>query len=114
MNRPLTDQELSVVRWLLEHAVIGNGDTYRVAGISGLRVVGGCGCGCSSITFEPDAASERIADAIAQYTDGTQAGLLLWGVDGRLTKLEVYDLDPDASHRFPSLADLRTWGEMAE
>ena len=77
-------------------------------------LVGGCGCGCSSLTFDRDVSSERIADAIAKYADGTQAGLLLWGVDGRVTVLGVYDLDPDASRRFPSLAELRTWGEVAE
>ncbi len=113
MTRLLSEQESSVVRWLLEHAAIGNGRTYRVADVDALRVVGGCGCGCSSLTFEPDGPSERIADAIAEYSDGAQAGLLLWGVDGRVSSLEVYDFDPNASHRFPTLAELRTWSGAA-
>ena len=100
-----------MVRWLLEHAAIGSGGTYQVANIGALRVVGGCGCGCSSLDFESDGRGERIADAIAEYPDGTQSGLLLWGLDGRVISLEIYDLDPDASHRFPSSAELRTWAD---
>ena len=113
MTRPLSEQEASVVRWLLEHATVGNGGTYRVANVDALHVVGGCGCGCSSLDFEPDGPAERIADAIAEYSDGAQAGLLLWGVDGRVTSLEVYDLHPNASHRFPTLAELRRWSDSA-
>jgi hypothetical protein len=50
-----------------------------------------------------------LADAVAVYPDGEQAGLILWGSDGQITSLEVYDLNPEASNRFPKTSDLRSW-----
>ena len=52
-----------------------------------------------------------LADALAVYEDGQQAGLILWGKQGKITALEVYDLHPDASHRVPGIWNLRTFEE---
>ena len=68
-----------------------------------LRAIGRCGCGCSFLDFQDDRhGSKIIADAVALYPDGQRAGLILWGRDGAILSLEVYDFHPGASHRFPA------------
>lgn len=50
MNRPLTDSELTLIRWLIEH---GEPEAREFAAqLQNIRVVGGCGCGCPSIDLE--------------------------------------------------------------
>ena len=112
MDRPIVQHEAGVVRWLLDHATIGDGVVYRAAPVEQLRVVHGCECGCASLYFETKQSGGRariIADALAVYADGQQAGLILWGRDGRIVWLEIYDCDLGASHRFPEIDNLRTW-----
>ena len=109
MERTVTPNEAAVVGWLLDHAPVGDVTAYRLQPVEGLRVVGGCECGCSSLDFQPNAwgGATIIADAWAVYSDGQQAGLILWGRAGEIVLLEVYDCDPGASHRFPQIANLR-------
>jgi hypothetical protein len=47
-----------------------------------------------------------IADALAGYADGRQAGPILWGRAGEIVLLEVYDCHLGASHRFPRISNL--------
>ena len=111
-TRGIAPEEAIVVRWLLDNS--NNPDVGRYRGIStqSLEVVGGCQCGCRSIDFAVDtAAADIIADALAVYPDGQEAGLLLWGRNGQLVSLEVYDNTPGASERLPQLSNLRTWEE---
>jgi hypothetical protein len=80
-------------------------------------VVHGCNCGCASLNFQPKASAggaKIIADAVAAYPDGRQAGLILWGRGGKIVWLEVYDFDPGASHRFPEVSNLRTWEQRGQ
>jgi hypothetical protein len=110
MDRPITESEAAIVHWLLSHTAIGDVSGYGETSISGLRVVGGCDCGCRSIDFVSDTrGGELIADALAVYPDGQEAGLILWGRAGAITALEVYDHHPDSSHRMPEVANLRTF-----
>jgi len=113
MERTVTPIEAAVVEWLLDHAPVGDVAAYRLQPVEELRVVGGCGCGCSSLDFRPDGArgARIIADALAVYADGQQAGLILWGRGGEIVSLEVYDCHPKASQRFPQILDLRTFEE---
>jgi hypothetical protein len=113
MDRTVTPLEGAVVEWLLEHAPVGDVTAYRLQPAEGLRVVGGCGCGCSSLDFQSDGArgGRIIADALAVYSDGQQAGLILWGRRDEIVSLEVYDCHPKASQRFPQISDLRTFEE---
>lgn len=76
----------------------------------------GCDCGFVSLDVQPNAWSgaNRIADALAIYSDGQQAGLILWGRDGEIALLEIYDCHPNASHRFPEICDLRSFANHAE
>jgi hypothetical protein len=113
MERTVTPIEAAVVGWLLDRAPVGDVTAYRLQPVEGLRVVRGCGCGCSSLDFQSDGARGAgiIADALAVYSDGQQAGLILWGRGDQIVSLEVYDCDPEASQRFPQLSELRTFEE---
>ena len=115
MDRPITVTEAAVVRWLLDHAAMGEISAYASQAPEKLRVVGGCDCGCVSLDFLPKASGGKIiADALAVYPDGREAGLILWGRGGEIASLEVYDLHPNASHRSLELAHLRTWEQRGE
>ena len=113
MNRAISQNEVAVVRWLLDNALI-QGTAIPSQDVSALQVVGGCACGCISISFDTADGSRIIADAVARYSDGKQAGLLLWGTDAAVSSLEVYDLDPEASHRIPDVGVLRAWEDYYE
>ena len=109
-GRAITPHEAAILRWLLDNAPKGDVAAYRECQLEQLRVVGGCQCGCSSLDFLPDTRGARIvADALAVYPDGQKAGLILWGRDGEMVSLEVYDLHPEASRRVPEIADLRNY-----
>jgi hypothetical protein len=113
MNRPVTSHEAAIVEWLVDNASVGDVAAYRLRPVAGLSVVGGCACGCRSLDFQLNkAGAKMIADAIAVYPDGQKAGLILWGRDGEIVSLEVYDLHPEASHRMPEIAHLRNWEEL--
>src|SRR4051794_11498084 len=110
MDRAMTQDEASVVTWLLDHAQVDL-TAYRQQSVQNLRVVGGCSCGCASLYFVPDVRpgkAQILADELAVYPDGQQAGLILWGREGRITWLEVYDCDLGSSHRIPHVSNLRT------
>jgi len=53
-----------------------------------------------------------LADELAVFPDGQQAGLILWGLEGEIAMLEVYDSQPGSSHRFPDVSDLCTWEDL--
>lgn len=107
MERPVTPQEAAVVRWLLEHAPVGDVTLFRQRPLEELRVFDGCDRGCCSLDFQPDrqawGRAGIIADAWAVYPDGRQADLILRGRDGEIVLLEVIDWDPRAPHRFPEM-----------
>ncbi len=109
MDRALTGNEESVVRWLLDSAAMVDVSAFR-QGVDELRVVAQCACGCCSLDFTTGKKDARIiADALAVYPDGQQAGLILWGRGSEILWLEIYDLHPGTSHRFPEMSNLRTW-----
>jgi hypothetical protein len=114
MDRAISPNELKVVNWLLDHALV-DVTPYRFHPVEELRVVEGCGCGCSSLYFKPQEQRGKLqvlADESAVYADGQQAGLILWGCEGEIVWLEVYDCQPQSSHRVPDPSNLCTWGEF--
>jgi hypothetical protein len=111
MDRAISLNEVNVVHWLLDHALV-DVTGYRLHAVEELRVVGRCGCGCASLYFEPEGQRGKVhmlADELAVYPDGQQAGLILWGRDGKIVWLEVYDMQPESSHRIPDVSNLCTW-----
>ncbi len=112
-DREITPQEAAIVHWLLASASMREVGEY-LDKPSRLRVVGGCDCGCISLDFDKSLGGmTMLADALALYPDGQKAGLILWGRDGAIIMLEVYEMDPVA-HRMPDLADLRRWEDLAD
>jgi hypothetical protein len=114
MDRAISPNEVKVVNWLLDHASV-DVTPYRLHPVEELRVVGSCGCGCASLYFKPQgllAKLKMLADELAVYPDGQQAGLILWGCEGEIVWLEVYDCQPESSHRVPDISNLCTWDEL--
>lgn len=114
MDRAISPNEVKVINWLLDHALV-DVTAYRLHPVEELRVVGGCNCGCTSLYFTSDEELGKVlmvADELAVYPDGQQAGLLLWGRDGQIVWLEVYDFHPGSSHRVLDVSNLCTWEEL--
>lgn len=114
MDRAISPNEAQVVNWLLDHSLV-DATEYRLQPVEQLRVVGGCGCGCTSLYFKPvdqQRGKKILADELAIYPDGQRAGLTLWGLQGDIVMLEVHDCEPGSSHRFPERSNLSTWDEL--
>jgi hypothetical protein len=114
MDRAISPNEVKVVEWLLDHALV-DVTAYRLQPVEQLRVVGGCTCGCTTLHFKPVEQRGRqkmLADELAVFPDGQRAGLILWALEGEIGMLEVYDLQPGSTHRFPVVSDLCTWENL--
>lgn len=112
-SRNITPREATIIEWLLDHAAMRDVTAYRANPIAALRVVAVCDCGCSSLDFDSKTTGSQVmlADAVAVYPDQKQAGLILWGRDNEIVKLEVYEMDPVAD-RVPDIADLRRYEDL--
>jgi hypothetical protein len=101
-DRPLTEQEQALVRWLLEHGE--EHATAFVPQLSDARVVARCTCGCASVDFAiagQRAPTNGGMDVLSDYgwrdagghffgafvfaRGGFLAGLDLWSIDGQAT-----------------------------
>lgn len=97
-DRPLTQQEQAVVRWLLEH---GSPDAAGyLPQLTQSRVVSRCPCGCASIDFAisgvippADAGMNVLSDYIWQADDGALCGIFVFSSSGLLAGLEVWSAD---------------------
>lgn len=77
MERSIAPNEMTVVSWLLDHALV-DVTAYRRQPVQDLRVVGVCSCGCASLYFKPKGEGGKVqmlADELAVYPDGQRAGL---------------------------------------
>ncbi len=115
-NRPITEDEMAVVRAALERCA----DTANVEGllrsINSLRVVDQCQCGCPSVDFALSSSTypRPIAEGLGVTAGGDQVGVIIWGLHDAITGLEIYDMSTDASEL--SLKDLKSiipWEEGA-
>ena len=64
-------------------------------GIEDLEVVAQCDCGCDSVDFaspSPTTPATQLADGAGTTKLGGTVGIIVWGREGRITGLEVYDL----------------------
>lgn len=78
-SRALTESEVTVVRWLLEH---GNPEASQfLPQLDQAAVVSRCSCGCASIDF----AIGNLFGAFVFEQQGLLAGLDLWSIDGLAT-----------------------------
>jgi hypothetical protein len=91
-NRDLTDEELRLVRWLLEN---GEPSARRyLDDLDDLRVVSKCTCGCASINFVDESGGmEILGDFKFTHREGGQIGVFAFAVNDRLAGLELWSID---------------------
>ena len=107
-DRPLSEHETAVVNWMVLYAVPAGRFLHLAPTIANLRVVGRCGCGCASVDFEKEgqsAKSHPIADAYGETADGS-VGLILWGREGAITGLEIYENSSAGIQKLPGIDEL--------
>jgi hypothetical protein len=112
-NRQLTDQERSLVQWMLQH-----GSPEAVAFLPQLEIAEvkpwRCPCGCASFNFQicgkpdPPPGVHIIADFVFGDED-TLSGIFVFEKDGILSGLEVYGLSGDAPKTLPEPEVLRSF-----
>jgi hypothetical protein len=112
-NRPLTDAELQLARWMIEH---GAEDAKRYSGELEMAEVTPwrCPCGCASIKFPIKGCSEPAPGVhiLGNFLVGEgddQAGVFIYSSGGRLRGIEVYGLAGSAPRRLPLPQQLSTF-----
>ena len=118
LNRPLTNQENALVRWLLE-----NGKPEAAPFLQQLPQVSvtpwKCQCGCASINFVVQGNPEQSGglNPLADFLFGSESdlsGIFVYEQAGVLAGLEVYGLTGEASKVLPSIDALRPWSDAAQ
>jgi len=109
-SRPLSEEERSLVRWMLQH---GEPDAEGFLSRLDAAVVSGvCGCGCASIDFQigdrhPD--RKKGMTIILDYFYGTESppfGAFVFTHGDTLGGLEVYGFG-ETAYRLPKPEELR-------
>lgn len=112
-RRPASPEEKAIVHWLLRHASDSDAVARFSGTVDGLEVVDRCDCGCPSVDFVKEgqgAGADILAEANGTALDGLPLHLLLWGRDGRISGLEVYDYDGGTWFPLPQPDHLFTGG----
>ena len=110
--RPLTEEERTLLTWLLEHNTPEAREFIPLLDRAEART--SCTCGCPSIEFNfpldlPMVETPRgiIADFSGE-SDGMAIGLILFSGSGALSELEVFSFgECDHSFGLPSIETLR-------
>jgi len=89
MDRALTDAERAVVEWMLGGDFEGVED-YR-GQVAGIRVRGGCRCGCPSVDFVVPGTGLGSPLPREGWIRGEAVEITLFAKGGRLTGLEQTD-----------------------
>jgi hypothetical protein len=112
-NRPLTDAERGLVRWMLEH---GTADAKQY--LDQLELVEvtpwKCTCGCATIHFQIRGYDEPPPGIVSlgYFVTGEgdhQAGAFIYSSGGLLRGIEVYGLTGDAPRALPRPEELRVF-----
>ena len=112
-NRPLTDVELDLVRWMLEHGTAEAKpylDQVEFAEVISWR----CSCGCASIMFqikghpEPPPGIFVLGDFLMGEGDHL-SGAFIYSSAGLLRGIEINGLAGEAPRRLPNPGDLRVF-----
>ncbi len=96
-DRPLSDGERSLVRWMLKH-----GESHAPSFLSQLeqaRVSSRCRCGCASINFSvagegpPTTGMEVLSDYLWDDAEGHKFGAFVFAQGGLLAGLDLWSVD---------------------
>lgn len=112
IDRPLTEQEYAISKWLLLNATPPA--TAFLPQLDVARVTGHCSCGCPTAdltlpegTSKAEPRDNPIGDAVGEV-NGKMVGVMLLQRDGYLRCLEVYDLsDIEHPYGLPDFSSLR-------
>ena len=111
MNRPLTDAEKHLIRWMLEHGTPEAKSflpQLEKAQVTPWR----CSCGCASINLsvegfpEPSGGLRPLADFIFD-SEKDLGGIFVFEQNGVLAGIEIYGFAGDAPKSLPSPDSLR-------
>jgi hypothetical protein len=113
LDRPLTDEERELTRWILE-----NGESEGIEFLDQLeraRVVGVCTCGCATIDFVVEGLlgappGVHILGDFIYGSEANSAGVFVFSSGGILSGLEVYGRSGDAPKVLPKPSELRRFG----
>jgi hypothetical protein len=111
-DRPLTQQESELVRWLLIHGK-ENAKEY-LSQVERLRVVRRCACGCASVDFgmegiEPNLHSgmEILSDYYWRTSSGNLCGVYVFAREKKLAGIDLWSIDGQETPSFlPEISDL--------
>jgi hypothetical protein len=118
LNRPITDHEKALIRWLLDHGE--DGIDRFISQIDTLTVASECTCGCPTIDFvrEENGLKQGTARPIIDYmaiVDGQHGGVMLFATETQLSMLEIYSLaGTDKPFGLPKISDLFPWEQLRE
>ena len=117
-NRPLTEAERQLARWMLEHGA-SDATGYLVQLESAEVTSWRCQCGCASIMFQIQghAKAPPGVDILGDFLTGEGedlSGAFIYSSVGLLKGIEVYGLAGDAPHVLPQPEDLRAFKEGLE
>lgn len=112
-DRPLTQEETDLLRWLVENRQSGP-DEY-LEQIEHLRVESRCVCGCASVDFSFDGVIPNRTTGLDIFSDwywGTEgidlSGVFAFSRDGRISGIEVWSVDGSRTPtELPKPTDLR-------
>lgn len=110
-NRPASPDEVAIASWMLHNASRAGDLSDLEPSLAGLRVVGRCSCGCPSVDFVvggQDLTASPVADAHGTTADGVEVGVILWEREGRVSALEVYEVEEPA-RALPLAESLIAW-----
>jgi hypothetical protein len=117
INRPITQEEKAVILATLERAAVSPEFKALGASVDNLRAVDQCDCGCASVDFVEGGSLQPampIGDGMGTTAAGGVVGVIVWGRDGGITGLEVYELGSDDDGlRLPVPTTIRSLGEGA-
>ena len=110
VDRPLTDEERSLIRWILKH-----GEPEAAGFLEQLdraRVIGLCPCGCASIDFTIDGLPTpppgvHVLGDFIHGDESNLAGVFVFEAGGILKGLEVYGLAVEHPRELPKSSELR-------
>jgi len=97
-DRPLTEQETTLIRWLLQHGTAAAAEFLPQ--LTDARVTSRCYCGCASVDFAvkgivppPSDGISILADFQYRNGDGHLCGVFVFERAGLLAGLEVWSVD---------------------
>jgi hypothetical protein len=116
-NRPLTDVERRLARWMLEHGTTAEAEQY-LAQLERAEVTPWkCRCGCVTMKFQIQghAMAPPGVHILGDFLIGEgnhQGGAFIYSSNGLLSGIEFYGTASDAPRRLPLPEDLRPYSVL--